>query len=54
MVLRNRDLTLREGGVTTTETIRDPEHLLETLRERFGLEFPTGTRFARPEFPESP
>lgn len=52
VVLRNRDLTLREGGVTTAETIRDPEHLLEVLRDRFGLEFPAGTRFARPEFPE--
>ncbi len=52
MVLRNRDLTLREGGVTTTETIRDPEHLLEVLRERFGLSFPTGTQFAKPEFPD--
>ncbi len=51
LVLRNRDLTLREGGVTTTETIRDPEHLLAVLNERFGLAFPAGTRFARPEFP---
>ncbi len=51
LVLRNRDLTLREGGVTTTETIRDPEHLLEVLDERFGLAFPAGTRFARPELP---
>src|SRR6185295_5670328 len=53
LVLRNRDLTLREGGVTTSETIRDPEHLLEVLRDRFGLAFPVGTRFARPEFPEA-
>ena len=51
MVLRNRDLTLREGGVTTTETIRAPEHLLEVLENRFGLSFPSGTRFVRPEFP---
>jgi N-hydroxyarylamine O-acetyltransferase len=51
LVLRNRDLMLREGGVTTSETIRDPEHLLEVLRDRFGLAFPAGTRFARPEFP---
>jgi N-hydroxyarylamine O-acetyltransferase len=50
LILRNRDLILREGGVTTSETIRDPEHLLEVLRERFGLAFPAGTRFARPEF----
>jgi N-hydroxyarylamine O-acetyltransferase len=49
LILRNRDLTLREGGVATSETIRDPEHLLEVLRERFGLAFPAGTRFARPE-----
>ncbi len=51
LVLRNRTLTLREVATTTTETIRDPEHLLEILRDRFGLEFPAGTRFTRPEFP---
>jgi N-hydroxyarylamine O-acetyltransferase len=50
LILRNRDLTLREGGVTTSETIRDQEHLLEVLRDRFGLAFPAGTRFARPDF----
>jgi N-hydroxyarylamine O-acetyltransferase len=49
-ILRNRDLTLREGGETRTATIRDPEHLLETLALEFGLQFPAGTRFARPEF----
>ncbi|HEV7671695.1 MAG TPA: arylamine N-acetyltransferase [Thermoanaerobaculia bacterium] len=50
LVLRNRDLTLRESGVTTSDTIRDPDHLLEVLRDRFGLAFPAGTRFTRSEF----
>jgi N-hydroxyarylamine O-acetyltransferase len=49
-ILRNRDLTVREGGATRTATIRDPDHLLETLALEFDLHFPAGTRFARPEF----
>jgi N-hydroxyarylamine O-acetyltransferase len=43
-ILRNRDLLLHEGRDTRTETIRDPEHLLEVLDRRFGLAFPPGTR----------
>jgi N-hydroxyarylamine O-acetyltransferase len=50
MILRDRDLSTREGGRVRTETIRDPEHLLEVLAERFSLCFPKGTRFARPDF----
>ncbi len=49
-ILRNRDLVLREKGGIETETIRDPEHLLEVLSDRFGLSFPPGTRFAQPVF----
>jgi N-hydroxyarylamine O-acetyltransferase len=49
-ILRNRDLTIREGRVAETLTVRDPEHLLEVLDDRFGLAFPPGTRFSRPEF----
>ncbi len=50
VILRNRDLTIREGRVTETTTIRDPEHLLEVLERHFDLAFPPGTRFSRPEF----
>ncbi|HEY7514277.1 MAG TPA: arylamine N-acetyltransferase [Vicinamibacteria bacterium] len=49
-ILRNRDLTVREAGSVRTETIRDPEHLLRVLEREFGLSFPPGTRFTRPEF----
>ena len=49
-VLRNRDLVLRESGSSTSTTVRDPGHLLEVLASVFGLAFPAGTRFARPEF----
>jgi N-hydroxyarylamine O-acetyltransferase len=50
LILRNRDLATREGGQVKMETIRDPEHLLEVLDERFSLSFPKGTRFAKPDF----
>lgn len=50
VILRNRDLTVRDGHVTETTTVRDPEHLLEVLDDHFGLAFPPGTRFSRPEF----
>jgi N-hydroxyarylamine O-acetyltransferase len=49
-VLRNRELTIREHGSVRTEVVRDPEHLLEVLDREFGLSFPPGTRFSRPEF----
>ncbi len=50
VILRNRDLTVREGRVEETTTIRDPEHLLEVLEHVCDLPFPPGTRFAQPEF----
>jgi N-hydroxyarylamine O-acetyltransferase len=50
VILRNRDLAVREDGVVETTTVRDPEHLLEVLASQFGLAFPAGTRFRRPEF----
>jgi N-hydroxyarylamine O-acetyltransferase len=31
LVLRNRELTVREGGTVETTFVRDPEHLLEVL-----------------------
>jgi N-hydroxyarylamine O-acetyltransferase len=49
-ILRNRDLTIREGAVVRNETIRDADHLLEVLDREFNLSFPPGTRFSRPEF----
>jgi N-hydroxyarylamine O-acetyltransferase len=49
-ILRDRDLTVREGGQSRTETVRDPDHLLQVLDREFGLSFPAGTRFARPVF----
>ena len=50
VVLRNRELTVREGRVEEATTIRDPEHLLEVLDRACGLPFPPGTRFSQPEF----
>jgi hypothetical protein len=41
---------VRAGSSLRTETIRDPEHLLLVLQREFGLSFPAGTRFSRPEF----
>jgi N-hydroxyarylamine O-acetyltransferase len=49
-LLRNRDLVVRQDGAATPTTVRDPAHLLEVLASVFGLVFPAGTRFARPEF----
>jgi N-hydroxyarylamine O-acetyltransferase len=50
LALRDRDLVTREGGQVRTERVRDPDHLLEVLEQRFSLCFPKGTRFPRPEF----
>ena len=50
VVLRNRDLTVREGRITETTTVRSPEHLLEVLETHCDLPFPPGTRFSQPEF----
>jgi N-hydroxyarylamine O-acetyltransferase len=49
-ILRNRDLTIRTRSTTEASTVRDPAHLLEVLSREFGLAFPSGTRFLRPEF----
>jgi N-hydroxyarylamine O-acetyltransferase len=50
LILRNRELLLREGRTVRASAVRDPEHLLEVLREQFGLSFAAGTRFPKPEF----
>ena len=50
VILRNRDLVVREDGTSATTVIRDPEHLLEVLATVFGLAFPPGTRFSQPVF----
>jgi N-hydroxyarylamine O-acetyltransferase len=52
VILRNRELVVREGGRSETATVRDPAHLLEVLETHFDLLFPPGTRFRQPEFPE--
>jgi N-hydroxyarylamine O-acetyltransferase len=50
VILRDRELTVREGAVSETTSIRDPDHLLDVLERHFDLAFPPGTRFPRPEF----
>ncbi len=50
LVLRNRDLVVREGGAAEASSIRDPRHLLEVLEAQFGLSFPAATRFRQPKF----
>jgi N-hydroxyarylamine O-acetyltransferase len=50
VVLRNRDLVVREGGAAEITTVRDPKHLLEVLEAHFDLVFPAGTRFRQPVF----
>jgi len=50
VILRDRELLVREGRLTETTTVRDPEHLLHVLDRHFGLVFPPGTRFAKPNF----
>ena len=49
-ILRNRDFTLIASGTGHSETVRDPDHLLAVLDEYFGLSFPAGTRFLKPNF----
>jgi N-hydroxyarylamine O-acetyltransferase len=50
VILRNRGHLVREAGTTRETTVRDPAHLLEILERDFGLRFPPGTCFSRPEF----
>jgi len=50
VILRNRELTRRTGGAPESVAITDPEHLLRVLAQDFGLAFPAGTRFAKPDF----
>ena len=52
VILRDRELVIREGRLSETTTVRDPAHLLEVLETHFDLVFPAGTRFRQPEFPE--
>jgi N-hydroxyarylamine O-acetyltransferase len=53
-ILRDRDLVVRQGRDTRREAIQGPEHLLQVLDREFGLAFPPGTRFSKPEFPPLP
>jgi N-hydroxyarylamine O-acetyltransferase len=50
VILRNRELSVREGRTSEATTVRDPAHLLEVLEAQFDLVFPAGTRFSQPEF----
>jgi N-hydroxyarylamine O-acetyltransferase len=50
IILRDRELTAREGALSEMTTVRDPEHLLEVLERHFDLVFPPGTRFSKPDF----
>jgi N-hydroxyarylamine O-acetyltransferase len=50
VALRNRELVVREHGVATVTTVRDPEHLRALLAAEFGLVFPDDTRFRCPQF----
>lgn len=50
LILRNRDLTRRQGAAVERGVINDPDHLLRVLDSEFGLVFPAGTRFSKPEF----
>lgn len=45
LILRGRELTVRDGAESKTATLRDPDHLLEVLEREFGLALPPGTRF---------
>jgi N-hydroxyarylamine O-acetyltransferase len=49
-ILRDRELAIRSLGREEKLAIRDPAHLLTVLETHFGLAFPPGTRFSRPEF----
>lgn len=50
--LLNDELAIREAnGHAQRESIADAPALLDVLRERFGLEFPTETRFGAPDSP---
>jgi N-hydroxyarylamine O-acetyltransferase len=50
VILRNRELVVREPRASETTTVRDPAHLLEVLETHFDLVFPAGTRFSQPGF----
>jgi N-hydroxyarylamine O-acetyltransferase len=50
IVLLNRDLVLQGPGSTEASRIRGPEDLLEVLERHFGMSFPPGTRFSKPDF----
>ena len=45
LVLWERSFVVQSFGNEARTDVRDPEHLLQILRDRFGLVFPDGTRF---------
>ena len=46
LTLVNRQLTEQRPDEVSEATLADDDAILETLAERFGLQFPAGTRFA--------
>jgi N-hydroxyarylamine O-acetyltransferase len=50
-ILRDRELTVARGEEVSSRTVGEGEELLRVLTEVFGLEFPPGTRFRRPDSP---
>jgi N-hydroxyarylamine O-acetyltransferase len=47
LVLWERSFVVQRVGNEDQTDVRDSEHLLQILRDRFGLMFPDGTRFGR-------
>jgi N-hydroxyarylamine O-acetyltransferase len=45
LALSGTELTEHRTGATTTTPVRSDDELLAILADRFGLEFPAGTRF---------
>ncbi len=44
-ILRGREWTVRRGSEVESHPVAGPDEALTLLKERFGLEFPAGTRF---------
>jgi len=44
-ILRGREWSVRRGAEIESHAVGGPDEALQLLKERFGLEFPAGTRF---------
>lgn len=47
-ILNDRFVKRRDGAVEDEVILRDADHLLDVLREHFGISLPGGTRFIQP------